>query len=190
MEQRAGTLAEPAGQRPALQANPGAHVMFDKARAVTEFCIKHGGDCFKDWPVPLVFNYVFYHLVDGGCFVVRANGEISAVMFAWGLNSKEVLARHQAALSPFAWQRSRNNEDAIFLAEVIGERSRLGKLFKMAAAKWPDWQSKTIFTYRDGSLVELPQAVIKQFIYGQRAGTPASPAGGDACATSSEAHGR
>lgn len=91
-------------------------------------------------------------------------------MFAWGMSERDIRARVAAGLSPFAWKRSRNGEDAIFLAEVIGERAGLGKLFKMATARWPDWERKKIYTFRGNRLTLLPQGLIKQFFQEGKSG--------------------
>lgn len=52
------------GSRGATSPTSGAVHTANKAREITEFCVAHGGECFKDWPRLTVFAYVFYHLVD------------------------------------------------------------------------------------------------------------------------------
>src|SRR5258706_14419527 len=50
---------------PNAETNPGSHAfMTNKAREVAEFCLRNGQSCFEGWPVPVLFAYAFYHLVD------------------------------------------------------------------------------------------------------------------------------
>jgi hypothetical protein len=138
----------------------------DRARELTEFCVHNRGRCFKDWPVRTLYAYCFFLLVDRGLFCIRANGSVAAVMFAWGSTVDDIRGRAARKDPAFDWKRSNDRGDAIFLAEVIGDRNRLPKLFKLATARWPDWQNKQIFTYRGSDLVELPHELIKRMIYG------------------------
>jgi len=137
-----------------------------KARDIAEFCVAKGDKCFAEWPIPTIFAYVFFHLIDGGCFVVRKNGGIAGVMFLWGANEADIRQRAAVSDSPFYWQRSKRDGDSLFLAEVVAAHSSLPKLFKLAAARWPDWQRKKVFTYREGKLIEFPHDVIKRMILG------------------------
>jgi len=141
--------------------------MIERARELTEFCLERGQAAFVNWPVKTLFEYCFFHLVDRGAFVCRAQGGLASCMFAWGVPLAEIRAANQAGAPVFQWARSRPESDAIFLAEVVGSRRFLPVLFKGAAARWPDWQDKRIFTYRAGALVELPSALIKRLIFGE-----------------------
>lgn len=140
-----------------------------QAREVTEFCLEHGGKCFAGWEVKTLFAYVFFHLVDGGCFVVRRDGRAVAVLFAWGTDAMQILFRDTFEKPVFDWERSKEGS-AIFVAEVIttpASRSALPKLFELAAGRWPDWRRKVIFTCRGGKLHELQRDAIERLIYGR-----------------------
>lgn len=142
--------------------------MVRKAEELADFCLTRAPELFKGWEVRTVFSYCFFHLVDHGVFVARTNGRIRAVLFAWGMPSAEILERHRAGESQWTWRRSKNDADALMLAEVIGEMGQVRKLFKLVAAKWPDWRNKKVFTYRqmpDGKhLVQLRREAIERFL--------------------------
>ena len=167
--------------------------MIDKARELTEFCLRHGGRCFDGWPVKTLFEYCFFHLVDRGVFIVRDHGEIVACMFAWGTSVPAIMMRHGNHAAPFCWERSRNHEQALFLAEVISTgktakiaRSHLVQMVRQGAAKWPDWKQKRIFTYRDKKLVELPHDVIQRMLGSWRRATSPDTAGAQASLPSAQ----
>jgi len=140
-----------------------------KAREVAEFCLRKGGQCFENWDAITLFTYVFFHLVDGNCFVVRKNGGIAGVLFLWGATETDIRQRAATGESPFYWQRSMKAGDALFLAEVVSAHDCLPTLFKLAAAKWPDWQQRKVFTYREGRLIQLPVDLVKRMIFGHPA---------------------
>lgn len=149
-------------------------LLYEQARALAEFCVRHGGKCFASWAVPLVFQYCFFHLATRTAFVARAGGRgsaspgITAAMFVWGAPEAEIRAREAAGSSAFYWQRSKDKADSLFLAEVIKLPDKnaivIAKLFRQAASRWPDWDQKKIFTYRNGFLVELEPAAIAKLL--------------------------
>lgn len=142
-------------------------VLYEKARTLAEFCVRHGGKCFASWAVPLVFQYCFFHLATRTAFVARSGDRITAAMFVWGAPEAEIRAREAAGSSAFYWQRSKDKADSLFLAEVISEEKNaktLPKLFRQATSRWPDWAAKKIFTYRNGFLVELETAAIAKLL--------------------------
>lgn len=159
----------------------------DRAREICEFCLRHGGPkAFPGWPVPTIFAYGFFHVVARTVFVARQHGgpcgsHISAVAFAWSNPETEIRKRAAAGLPQFAWRKTEDEADSLFLAQVIakaaegkrggGEKGNLlARLAQQAGQRWPDWQRRKIFTYRrsgpDGpsKLVELRQDVIGKLI--------------------------
>lgn len=139
-------------------------IFADRAREVTEYCVTQGGKAFEGWAVPTLFAYVFFHLVDRTCFVVRKGGAIAGVMFAQALDEAEQRRRVDEGQSRFLWHRSADTSDAIALREVVARRDLLPRLAKQVTARWPDWRQRKVFTFRDGALVELPGEVIKKFL--------------------------
>ena len=145
------------------QAAP-ATVFAQRATEISEFCLKNGGQCFARWPVPTLFAYVFFHVVTRTVFCVREGGQIAGVLFAWGMPASEIEQAGAEGKGTFAWRKSRDDSDAIFLAEFIGRRDLFPRLLQQAETRWPDWRRKRIFTFRTGRLVELPQTVIAKFL--------------------------
>jgi hypothetical protein len=147
-----------------VEGQPVTDIFAARAREVTEFCLAHGAKLFADWPVPTLFAYVFFNVVDRTCFVVREHGQIAGVLFAQALDAAEQQRRQAARESSFNWRRSAEKSDAIALREVIARQDLLPRLARQITARWPDWRQRRVFTYRAGELVELKPAVIARFL--------------------------
>jgi hypothetical protein len=137
------------------------------------FCLKEGAKAFVGWKAVLVFQYCYHHLAYRTVFVERSHGKIVAAMFAWGVTSDSVIEREERDQPVFQFEPSVDNADAIFLAEVIGERRKLRKVFKMASARWPNWGMRIVFTYRiDGrgvrNMTTLRPDVVRRMVLGYR----------------------
>lgn len=146
-------------------------VLFERAKELTEFCLEHGGKAFQGYQIPVLFQYAFFHLSARTAFVVRRNGEISAAMFCWAAPETEIRARAEAGQSTFQWRTSADEAGAsLFVAEVVKRSDcnakTLAKLFRQAMSRWPDWQQKKIFTFRNGFLVELEPDAIARLMNG------------------------
>lgn len=134
---------------------------------LTEFCLERGRRCFANWPTQTLFAYCFFHLVSRGAFFCRQNGKIVAALFAWTMPEALLRTFHAEHKPVFDWRtRPTGPEDAIFLAEVMGDQQFLPVLVRRVSARWPDWDKRKIFTYRHGELVELPAATIKRLAAG------------------------
>ena len=141
-----------------------ALVFAERATEITEFALRRGAECFRGWPVPTVFAYVFFHVATRTVFCVREGREISGVLFAWPMAESELRGLAAGGRSAFAWKRPPETADAIFVAEVIGHRQLLARLAAQVKARWPDWRSKKIFTFRSHKLVELKAGVIAKLL--------------------------
>lgn len=140
----------------------------ERAREITEFCVRRGGKCFSAWVVPTVFAYAFFHVVQRTVFCTRANSSLASAAFIWGAPEKTIRARAAAGEPVFRWERSRDGADSLFVAEVIGSQANLARLIKPVSRRWPDWERKKLFTYRQEELVQLEPATINRMIYGRR----------------------
>lgn len=105
---------------------------------VTNFCVQHAGKCFGGWPRETLFLYVGFHALAGSIFVVRRNGNIAAVGFAWP-------CQPERASDPFEFKRVPAG-DALLVREVIGTREACREMFAKARAQWP--HIKRFFAYR------------------------------------------
>jgi len=149
----------------------------DRAREIAEFCLRHSGkafNAFEGWNPPLLFSYVFFHVVARTVFMVRKHGgpcgtHITAVAFAWSNPETEIRKRAAAGSPQFDWRRTEDAADSLFVAQVIvkSREGNLARLARQVGQRWPDWQQRKIFTYRplrgghQGlQLVELRPAVI------------------------------
>src|ERR1043166_9473317 len=122
-----------------------------KAQETAEFCLRHGKHCFEKWQVPTLFAYVFFHVAERTVFVLRSHGEITGVLFAWAMPEADIRQSAATGQSPFKWQRSQDNADSILCAEVIASRENISALVKQAQARWPNLNTKKIFTFRKGA---------------------------------------
>jgi hypothetical protein len=134
-----------------------AKAFFERVHEVTEFCMAHAGKCFGGWPRETVFLYVGFHALAGSIFVMRRNGHIAAVGFAWTFEPGT--SGHE-----FNWGRPVPGE-ALMVREVIGHREACRRLFKQAREKWP--AVKRFFAYRHRGarpvLVEFNPSTIERF---------------------------
>lgn len=150
-----------------------SQILARRAVELSEFIIKNRGRAFEGWPVPLIFQYCFYHLAEGTAFTVRDKDGIAGVAFAWGMSPGEIRRRDAAGESPFQWERSVDGAGGLFLAEVIAaepkqkaenRKQKLQRLYRQMLKRWPDFARKKIYTYRAGKLVELSAAAIAKMV--------------------------
>ena len=137
---------------------------------VTRFVVERrlGTPCFVDWPVYKVFTYAGFCLMRRMCACAVENGRLVTVAFGWPGWGEHIEARAAAGAPEFTWSNPIQGGDSIFIAEVIGERSRLRVLWDSLGEWCPDIDERRIFTYRRDKLVELPQALMRRLIYGQQ----------------------
>lgn len=156
-----------------------SQIVAQRAVELTEFILKRRGRAFEGWPVPLIFQYCFWHIAEGTAFVARDHTGICGVAFAWGMTEREILRREADGLAPFQWERSVDGADGLFLAEVIaGEKQKaesrkqtLQRLHRQMLSRWPDLERRKVFTYRGAhlemgapKLVRLKPAVIAALV--------------------------
>jgi hypothetical protein len=146
------------------EQTPWSLILARKAVEVTEFILAHRGRTFPGWRVPLIWQYAFWHLAQGTAFVVRAEGRIVALAFVWGAPAEQIRARAATGQPAFQWEQSQDSAEAVLVAEVIGDRNYLPRLYQQAQRRWPDLERKTLFTYRAGSLVELTPAIVSVMV--------------------------
>lgn len=130
---------------------------FERVHEVTEFCLAHAGRCFGGWPRETVFLYVGFHALAGSIFVVRRNGNIAAVGFAWPCQPDKVAADFDWHIVPPG--------DALMVREVVGTREACRRMFAQARARWPF--VKRFFAYRHRrntpKLIEFTPATMERF---------------------------
>lgn len=148
-------------------ARPAAQLFLDRARELTEFCLRRGASrtghhAFAGWKVETLFAYVFFHVVARTVFVLRQGGTLSAVAFAWSKPEQQIRWCAAAGVSPFQWRKTDDQADSILLGEVIAPGVGLAgwrRLWKQGRERWPDLDRRKVFTYRAGRLVEITAAV-------------------------------
>lgn len=123
---------------------------------VTQFCLASRGPCFNGWTREKVFLYVGFHSLAGTIFVIRkSDHSIQSVGFGWP-------ATFQGVAQVFSWKPTAPGH-ALFIAEVIGDRSSAGRMFRMAMKRWP--KVKRFFTYRREHLVEIKPGALMRFAH-------------------------
>lgn len=141
----------------------------ERAREIAEFCVRRGGRAFAGWPVPTLFAYALFHVVDRTVFSTREHGTIAGVGFMWGENERDIRSRAAAGQPVFDWTRSVDGADSLFLAEVVAAGPQLARLARQAKARFPDMEKKKIFTFRRGELVRIPIETVEKVVsHGRR----------------------
>jgi hypothetical protein len=131
---------------------------------VTRFCVAHKGKALpwlKD-DINLLFRYVascFYH---GKLNIVCEDGVIKAVVFAWCDWRERIEAKAAENKPQFDWS-SNGRGDSLFVADVVGSRESVGKLYQATIDKYPQLVAVPWFTYRRGVLVQIPRAKLERF---------------------------
>lgn len=139
----------------------------DRAREVTEFLLREGRGIVDAWPVRKLFAYVFFHVAARTLFVVRRGESIATVAIAWAEPEADIRAKAAAGKPIFAWRVTRDDADAIMLAQVVGRRECLGRIVNQARSRWPDLDRRRVLTFRrrggpagEARLVELKPRTI------------------------------
>lgn len=129
----------------------------ERVAEVTDFCVQHAGKCFGGWPKETVFLYVGFHALAGSIFVVRRNGNIAAVGFAWPV-------KPERAAEDFSWHPAPPG-DALMVREVIGTREACREMFARARAQWPHIKRFFAYRHRDSKpeLFEFSLSTMERF---------------------------
>jgi hypothetical protein len=139
----------------------------DWIRQVSVFCIEHGGvKCFHQWPAPTVFRYVAHHVFCETAFILADANGIQLVAFVWPDDAEAIQKRHDLSEPQFFWQTPKGG-NALFIAEVVGNRALMPFLRKMILGRWKDAFGRRLFAYRHrsgkNSLFELPAGHLERF---------------------------
>lgn len=143
---RLGIYQRPTG----VLVNDKMKQFMQKVHEVTEFCVQNRGRCFQGWKRETIFLYVAFHAGAGTLFLMRENGNVKAVGFAW----PTFLTMIQDA---FNW-RLPGRGDILFISEVVGDRKSIKTLYNQAKAKWPHLFRVFAYRFKGGPrqrLVEL-----------------------------------
>lgn len=137
----------------------------ENMRAVCVFCLNHRGTlCFRGWSGAKLFKYVAYHALAGSLFVVHVGGEIKLVAFAWLDDAARIRQCSENCRPVFDWC-SRPPGDALYVAEVLGERQWMPWLRQSRAWRWWE-QAHTVLTYRRNTLTELRKQTVERITHG------------------------
>jgi hypothetical protein len=127
----------------------------ERVAEVAEFCHAHRGRCFPGWTVEQIIVYVSFHATWGTVFLARdkSTRKVESVAFAWPTADERMV---------FNWRRAIEG-DTLLIAEVIGNRKTVKRLFRLALRQWP--KVRRFCTWRWGKLVELKRETILRFAY-------------------------
>ena len=130
---------------------------WERVHEVTEFCLGHAGKCFGGWPRETVFLYVGFHALAGSIFVVRRDGRLAAIGFAWPFKpDTDAVEFHWKPVPP---------GEALMVREVIGTREDCRSMFRQARKRWPFVKRFFAFRHRADKpvLVEYEPASMERF---------------------------
>lgn len=129
---------------------------------LVDFCALHGPPhCYRDWPRATIENYILFHMKQKTFVFVRTSGapcgaatsgrppEIAGCGIVWQGFEKDIRQRLQAGLSPFRWQPTDANGDALFIEEFVANSPRaLRVLVRHFKNRFPHWRNLHRLTLR------------------------------------------
>ena len=131
---------------------------------LTDWILAHRGkSCLPLATRDTLFRYVAHAWLNGRLAVARDDkGGIEAVGFNWIDFREHIEMKAAEGRQQYFWEENHSG-DAWFVAEVIGSRHGVSKLYQASIAKWPHLLNVPMMTYRKGKLVEIPKARLQQF---------------------------
>ena len=134
---------------------------------IVNFCLANRGPCFEQWKddPERMFRYVSFCNFTGRLNVSWDHGRIQAVVFAWSDFKEHIEARHAEGMAQFEWTHAHRG-DSLFVAEVIGSREAVAKMWQQMVEKYPHMMTVPIYTYRRDKLVCLSPKLRERFLYG------------------------
>jgi hypothetical protein len=135
---------------------------------VTDFILSHRGRrCLPEATREPLFRYVaLCHLTGRLNIALTADNKIEAVLFFWADWREHIEAKAAEGLQQF--ESCVHKGDSIFVAEVIGARSGVRRIYQAAVEQFPHLVVTPIFTYRAGKLVRLSWQEIERFMEGKQ----------------------
>lgn len=125
------------------------------SEAAYEFCRQK--KLFAGWTPETLRDYLAFHAAQGTLFLVQTAGQVRGVAIAWRDSERRIWQAACHGRHIFAWQRTDPAGDAIFLAEVVADRTAtLAALARQLMAAHPDHAHKRNWTLRRGVLHRLP----------------------------------
>lgn len=133
---------------------------------IVDYCLANAGNsALKGMDRHNLFKYVAFCFFTGRLNVAWEAGKIEAVVFAWPGTRVEIEARSQVSQGSFKWELPRRG-DCLFVADVIGSRNGVAKIYHGQVEKNPQLNFIPILTYRHGRLHRLKH--LNRFLRGRK----------------------
>lgn len=110
----------------------------------------------------LLFRYVAHCFYHGKLNVVFTDKEVLAVAFYWPDFQERIEAKFAEGLPQFEWLPCHKG-DSLFIADVLGNREAIARLYRVTMERFPHLMSVPFFTYRGGKLVQLDRWRLERF---------------------------
>lgn len=134
---------------------------------VTDWILAHRGKrCLPEATREPLFRYVaLCHLTGRLNVALDKQGQIEAVLFWWADWLERIEAKAAEGMQQF--EAEVHKGDSVFVAEVIGLKSGVRRIYEAAVDKFPHLVVTPIFTYRNQKLVRLSWKEIERFMEGK-----------------------
>ena len=109
-----------------------------------------------------LFRYAAFCYLNGKMAYSVQNNIVEAVIFYYSEHLEQLEMKVAEERPIFAWEQSHPG-DCLFVAEVVGNRHAVGKLWHEAIEKWPHLLNTPIFTFRHGKLHRLTQKMLERY---------------------------
>lgn len=133
---------------------------------VTHFCLAHrSSKVFTGMNHQRIFRYIAFCHFTKRLSAVICNGMVQAIAISWPAWREHLELNHAEGRNQFEWKPI-GNGDCLFLAEVIGDRKSLTKLWANTIETAPSLLCVPLFTCRRGKLVQLKLDKLERFCRG------------------------
>lgn len=109
-----------------------------------------------------LFRYVSFCFLAGKLSVNFENGLPAGCVFHWADWKEHIESKAEQGRPQFEWTMPHKG-DALFVAEAIGDKQSIGRIYHDSITKWPNLMVTPIYTYRAGKLVKLSHKVLTRF---------------------------
>jgi hypothetical protein len=134
--------------------------------AVVDFCMAHKGARCMQWANDrsLLFRYVADCYFTGKLGVSWQDNKLNAVVFYWPDFKERIEAKYENMNPQFEWGPCHKG-DALFVADVIGDRKAVAMMYQSAIERFPNMLTLLIMTYRKDKLICLYGRALERFLF-------------------------
>lgn len=137
------------------------------AVAVARWIINQPRKCLLDRPEKILL-YVHDALETNRISVYfdPEEQQFKAVVFHWNDFVERIEHKAEQGLQQYEYGNRSTKGNAVFVAEAIGERKYIAKLYNAMFRKCPNFGCFPVFTFRHGKLVKIENDTLFRFAFG------------------------